>query len=186
METSNKKYIVKDIDPYSTISGKPSEYIPDYLGIKSLGPVTIVCGQSMSGKSVLLNNIFKNKLIYEYNPKNIYFFSTTIRGDLTYKPLLKYFAHGGHKLQIKKNVDVEYIQSIVERQEKIAHNQMLAMEKKDEPTLERILFVFDDMLADKAFKHHQSFLGSFATFCRHYGVSLLVLSQKWSAVPDVI
>lgn len=63
---------------------------------------------------------------------------------------------------------------------------MLAVEKKDEPELEKILFVFDDMLSDKAFKHHQSFLSSFATLCRHYGISMICLTQKWTAVPDTI
>ncbi len=63
----------------------------------------------MSGKSVILNNLFKHKLIYEYSPENIYFFSTTIRGDLTYKPLLKYIAGNGHKINIKKEVDIEFI-----------------------------------------------------------------------------
>lgn len=81
-------WVVENINPYEYISGEKSDYIPKYLGIKSLGPVMLIVGQSNSGKSVLLNNLFKKKLIYEYSPENIYFFSTTIRGDLTYKPLL--------------------------------------------------------------------------------------------------
>ena len=63
---------------------------------------------------------------------------------------------------------------------------MLAVSKSDEPALKKILFVFDDILSDKAFKHHQSFLSTFATLCRHFGVSMIVLSQKWSAIPDTI
>lgn len=94
----NEKYIVRDIDPYHNIIKKKESYIPEYLGLKKLGPVTIICGQSNSGKSVILNNIFEHKLIYEYEPKNIYFFSKTIRGDLTYKPLLKYIASTGNKI----------------------------------------------------------------------------------------
>jgi hypothetical protein len=114
MEKLDSTYVVKDINPYEYISGYSSEYIPNYLGIKSLGPVMLIVGQSNSGKSVLLNNLFKKKLIYEYSPENIYFFSTTIRGDLTYKPLLRYFAHKGYKLNIKKEVDVEFIKGIME------------------------------------------------------------------------
>lgn len=114
METLSA-FVVQDIDPYSTWSGNPSGHIKKYLGISGLGPVCIIAGQSNSGKSVLLNNLFKKKLIYEYAPENIYFFSSTIRGDLTYKPLLRYFAHLGHKLNIKKEVDVEFIKKIVER-----------------------------------------------------------------------
>lgn len=154
MEKTNPAFVVENVNPYEYISGDKSDYIPNYLGIKSLGPVMLIVGQSNSGKSVLLNNLFKKKLIYEYAPENIYFFSTTIRGDLTYKPLLWYFAHKGHKLNIKKEVDVEFIKKIMEHQEKIAENQMLAVSKSDEPALKKILFVFDDILSDKAFKHH--------------------------------
>lgn len=84
-KTPSKQYSVEDVDPYGSISG--SDYVPDYLGIDRLGPVTIICGQSNSGKSVILNNMFKHKLAHEYNPEDIYFFSKTIRGDLKYKPL---------------------------------------------------------------------------------------------------
>jgi hypothetical protein len=31
---------------------------------------------------------------------------------------------------------------------------MLAISKDDEPALKKILFIFDDILSDKAFKHH--------------------------------
>lgn len=33
---------------------------------------------------------------------------------------------------------------------------MYALKKEDEPELKKILFVFDDMLSDKNFKHHKS------------------------------
>lgn len=63
---------------------------------------------------------------------------------------------------------------------------MLALSLEDEPQLKKILFIFDDILSDKAFKHHQSFLSTFATLCRHFGVSMIILVQKWSGVPDTI
>ena len=63
---------------------------------------------------------------------------------------------------------------------------MFASKKEDEPELKNIVFVFDDMLSDKAFKHHTSDLSSFSCLCRHYGVSLIILTQKWTAVPDTI
>ena len=38
----SKQYSVEDVDPYGAISS--SDYVPDYLGIERLGPVTIICG----------------------------------------------------------------------------------------------------------------------------------------------
>lgn len=63
---------------------------------------------------------------------------------------------------------------------------MFALTQQDEPELKKILFVFDDMLSDKAFKHHTSDLSSFSCLCRHYGVSMIILTQKWTSVPDTI
>ena len=92
----------------------------------------------------------------------------------------------GGKINIKETVDFDYINKIVSGQEKIAHEQMIAEKKEDEPSLEKILFIFDDMLSDKSFRHHSSKLSSFACLCRHFGISLIVLSQKWNAVPNTI
>jgi septin family protein len=106
---------VKNIDPYDY---EEMKYEPNYLGIKKLGPVMIICGQSNSGKSVILNNIFRRKLIYEYECKNVYFFSKTIRGDLTYKPTLKLLStrtDPPSKINIFKTVDFEMINKIVEK-----------------------------------------------------------------------
>lgn len=180
----NASFDVSDIDPYSSISS--SDYVPDYLGINKLGPVTIICGQSNSGKSVILNNLFKHKLVHEYDPKDIYFFSKTVRGDLKYKPLFKYLAGRKTKINIYDKVDFAKINEIVKGQETVGMNQMFAQKKEDEPELKNIVFVFDDMLSDKAFKHHTSDLSGFSCLCRHYGVSLIILTQKWSAVPDTI
>lgn len=49
-----------------------------------------------------------------------------------------------------------------------------------------ILFIFDDMLSDKAFKHHTSKLSTFSTLCRHYGISMIILTQKWNSIPNTI
>jgi hypothetical protein len=63
---------------------------------------------------------------------------------------------------------------------------MYAKTKADEPELPKILFVFDDMLSDVVFKSHQSELSGFACLCRHYGISMIILSQKWTSIPDTI
>lgn len=174
---------VQDIDPYDF---NIYPYSKNFLGLSSLGPVTIICGQSNSGKSVILNNIFRYKLLHEYPAKDIYFFSKTIRGDLTYKPTLKILSSSGSQINIFPKVDFQIIDKIVKKQEQIGINQMISKDKGSEPVLPKILFIFDDMLSDKGFKHHTSDLSTFSTLCRHYGISMIVLTQKWTAVPDTI
>lgn len=165
----SKQYAIEDIDPYSTIN--KNDYVPNYLGFDKLGPVLIICGQSMSGKSVVLNNMLQKKLIHEYKPEDIHIFSKTVKGDLTYKPVLKYIVDKGKKPNIYNTVDFKIINDIVAKQEKVGINQMYAKTKEDEPKLKKILFIFDDMLSDKGFKSHTSQFATFATLCRHYGIS---------------
>jgi hypothetical protein len=69
----------------------------------------------MSGKSVILNNMLKKKLIHEYNPKDIYIFSKTVKGDLAYKPILKYIVNKDVKPKIYNNVDFKIINDIVQK-----------------------------------------------------------------------
>ena len=99
---------------------------------------------------------------------------------------MKQLAASGKKLNIYDNVDFKKINDIVKKQESIGINQMYALSKKDEPELPKILFIFDDMLSDKAFKHHKSELSGFSCLCRHYGINMIVLTQKWTACPDTI
>lgn len=63
---------------------------------------------------------------------------------------------------------------------------MVAKSKDDQPKLKKILFIFDDMLSDKAFKHHTSKLSTFSTLSRHYGISMIILTQKWNSIPNTI
>ena len=56
----------KKIDPYEDFSLDKKFYKPNYMNISELGPISILCAQSKSGKTNLLLNILKNKLIFEY------------------------------------------------------------------------------------------------------------------------
>ncbi len=66
--------------------------------------------------------MFKWKLVHEYNPEDIYFFSKTIRGDLKYKPLFKYLATKKNKIHISDKVDFNKINEIVKAQENVGQN----------------------------------------------------------------
>lgn len=83
------------------------------------------------------------------------------------------------KSQIYETVNVDLINEIINKQKVIGMNQMYSKAKAYEPNLPNYLFVFDDILSDKQFKHHQTFINSFATTCRHYNILLIILTQVW-------
>lgn len=109
---------VQPIDPDYDIT--TNDYQKDFLDIKELPPLTIVCGQTKSSKSTIINNLLAKKLIFEYQLSNIIFFSITTDGDLTYRPILKFIANNNldeHGNPVPMNifdvVDWEMINDIV-------------------------------------------------------------------------
>lgn len=59
-------------------------------GIELLRNNIIICGQSMSGKSSLLQNMLTKKYVHKIKPEHIYIFSKTASYDMAYRPLLKW------------------------------------------------------------------------------------------------
>ena len=88
MEQESNNWSVTEIDPNTKIT--KDMYDPNYMNIgKNFMPVcTLLIGQSNSGKTNLLVNLLIHKLLWEYPYENIYFFSKTITGDKTYRPIL--------------------------------------------------------------------------------------------------
>lgn len=86
MESGHSSWVVEEIDPKMKISR--DMYDANFMCIGELPVCTLIVGQSNSGKTTILNNLLIKKLIWEYEPENIYFFSKTIVGDKTYRPIL--------------------------------------------------------------------------------------------------
>lgn len=147
MDTTNlstHKYVAP-YDSYYKISR--DDYDPNYL--QSAPNITIVCGMSKSGKSTLLANWLAKRLIFEFDPNNIIFFSKTIKGDTTYKPIFAYLAEHAKKLNIHKSIKFNVIDDIMSKQETITNEIMVATSAQLEPVLPKYLFVFDDVIGDK-------------------------------------
>ena len=79
----------------------------------------ILCGQTMSGKTTLLQNLFVRRWLHEYDPKNVYIFSNTASMDMAYKPVLVYLYEQGQVLNLQSSIDMDKISDIVERQMEI-------------------------------------------------------------------
>lgn len=170
MESSKKSWSIKVVDPNLKIN--EGMHDTKFMGIKELPVCMMIIGQSNSGKTTLLVNLLIKKLIWEYPPENIYFFSKTIIGDKTYRPVLRYLASTDQAMNIYKSVDFNVINKIVEEQEDEQITEMARidasesdyvesdaddLEVKPKPkTPKKFLFIFDDILSDRQFKSHSS------------------------------
>jgi hypothetical protein len=110
------KYINENIDPYSEITH--ADYVPDYMGLKDF--VSMICtAQSNSGKSVFIVNCLKHKFLHEFKLENIWFFSKTLKTDLTYRPIISYYTKKKVKPWIFTEVDFKMIDELIKTQEQI-------------------------------------------------------------------
>lgn len=139
------------------------------MGLKDFVSM-IVTGQSNSGKSVFIVNCLKHKFLHEFPLENIWFFSKTLKTDLTYRPIISYYTKKKVKPRIFNEVDFKIIDSLIKSQEEIGLQQMVSKTKEDQPKLPKYLFVFDDMMNSKQFRSYKSDLSFFSMLCRHFGV----------------
>lgn len=110
------KFENPEVDFYSNIT--PNMYVKDYMNIDKFISI-IISGQSNCGKSNFVVNLLRFKLIHEFDLENIWFFSKTIKTDLTYRPIFKYFAENKIKPKIYDTVDFKMINQIVKTQEEV-------------------------------------------------------------------
>lgn len=158
------------------------------MGITKVGPINIILGQSLSGKTNLLLNIIKHKLLFEYDLDKIYIFSLTAKTDLNYWGLFKLYAEEKQKLNIFTKIDFEKIETLIKSQESNNIDKMIALSWEDAKEIEdnQYCFIFDDILSDKEFKRFDSKLAMFSTLCWHYNIHQFILTQMWTWVPKTI
>jgi hypothetical protein len=182
METTS--WTVNEIDPNTKVT--KDMYDPNYMNIKSLPVCTLFIGQSNSGKTTILVNLLIHKLLWEYDADNIFFFSKTIMGDKTYRPVLRYLADNDMTMNISKHVDFDIIDKIVKEQELIKLKNMAAINpgesdfdtdaETDFVVPPKYLFIFDDIISDRQFKSYNSKLSDFSTYSRHYEIAIIINS----------
>ena len=198
MEKSNNKnkthskYQIDLIDDFE--EWDKNDYIKDWMDFgdfQKFLPVMMVSGQSMSGKSNFILNLFKRRFIHQdLDFNNFYIFSSTAMANPQFRPLYKYIIkHTDVKNfsnMIYDTVNVDLIKNILRKQEQISKEMLMAKNKNVQPELPNYVFLFDDILSDKQFKHHGSFVNGLASMCRHYNILLIILTQVWQRIPNTI
>lgn len=89
--------------------------------------------------------------IHKIEPQNIFVFSKTAAFDLTYRPfwvyMTEHMTNPAQKFHIYESIDMDLIQTIVNKQKKIQKRNM-ATPKEDREEIKRLLFIYDDILGD--------------------------------------
>ena len=149
----------------------------------------IISGQSISGKTTILNNMLLKYWIWKIQPSNIFIFSKTASFDLAYRPFIRWVVNKikkeGGVLNIFESIDMQVIRGVVDEQKKLKKLNM-AVNKKGRKKIEKILMIYDDILGDSQLKSHQSELSSFTCVSRHSAITNIFLTQNYTSIPSTI
>lgn len=145
---------------------------------------SIVLGPSGSGKSILIQNMILD--IYKDCFSRIYIFSPSIDVDFqTWQPVKDYInkniTNDENEQMYFNNFDEEALSNIINTQRKIIEYQKKHNHKK----LFSILIVIDDYADSYHVSHHPLINGLF-TKSRHSQISVIVGSQKFRALSNII
>lgn len=127
----------------------------------------IIIAPSFSGKSNLIANIIRSKRFYRGFFKYVHFFSKTFQADRLWVQKFK-----TSEDFVKDNLDVQYIENIIEFQEKLKEN--------NEP-MEHHLFILDD-LANEIKDSKNDIITKLFFRGRHHLISTIITAQSYKSL----
>lgn len=166
-----------DIKPLETDKTKIPQKTASKTQIMPRYPFSmVISGRSGSGKTQLLLNILtRNELFGSYFHKILVFSPTANDLDDTYKSL------NLPKENFIKTFDTNLLETILKnRKHQIDQKGIEYVSKYN-----RVLLLFDDMIAEKDFLNSKETLMMF-TLLRHYLISICILSQSFMRIPRSI
>jgi len=132
--------------------------------------VTYIIGKRNSGKSYLLIQMLLSKDCFKGKFDEVIIINPTINYDEKYK-VIKFS-------RIFTEFSLELIESLINEFE----------EKRKQNPKYNVLLILDDCISQADFKNNLAThpLNTMAVNGRHWGLSLVILSQKWSAISSYI
>lgn len=146
---------------------------------------SIIVASSTGGKTVLIQNLILD--VYLDCFSRIFIFSPSVHTDPTFVEVKKYVKD---KLQVDENKEDIYfehynpddLQKVIDTQTKI----IKYMKDHNMKKLHSILIVIDDHSDDLNFVRHSQLLHSLATRGRHQAISLILSTQKYRSLANII
>ena len=164
--TKNISSIIKQLDNTFCCSDDP-------LLLQNNSCVYIISGRRGAGKSTLALSLMNSKLAYRKRFKNIFLVSPTARSDKKFKRLVDELNDDNKYFEELNESNIESILDIIKSDN----------EENDKKNLH--LIVLDDVVLDLP-KKKSSILNKLVIESRHHNVTLLILSQKYNAIPTII
>ena len=131
-------------------------------------------GKTMSGKSNLIIFLLNQKKYYKRFFDEIHIFCPTVHDDATYK---QYMDETKDTVIPHEEIDEETIMQTMEEQKRTIDKMGIRFSKN-------ILFIFDDIITDGAFK--KKFMKDLFFRGRHYNINIFLSSQSYKEVPRAL
>lgn len=158
--------IIKQLDNTYSCSDDP-------LLLHNGSCVYIISGRRGAGKSTLALCLLDSKLAYRKRFKNIFLISPTARTDKKFKRLVDELEEDGKFFEQLNQGNIESILDVIKSDN----------EQNDKKNLHCI--VLDDVVLDLP-KSKSNILNKLVIESRHHNCTLLILSQKYNAIPTII
>lgn len=166
MTKNNLSEIVKALDNTYSSSTDP-------LLLQNKSCVYIISGRRGSGKSTLALSLLNSKLAYRKRFKNLFLISPTARNDKKFSKVLKELDEDGKYFDELTEDNIHHILDIIK-----ADN-----EENNKKNLHCL--ILDDCVLDLP-KRKSNILNRLVIESRHHNTTLLILSQKYNAIPTII
>ena len=163
---ANLSSIIKPLDDTFHRDGDP-------LLLANKSSVYIITGRRGAGKSTLALCLLDSKLAYRKRFKHIFLISPTARSDKKFKRLVDELEEDN---QFYEQLNHDNIESILD----VIKSDNLENDKKNLHCI-----VLDDVVLDLP-KSKSNILNKLVIESRHHNVTLLILSQKYNAIPTII
>ena len=145
----------------------------------------VITGQSGSGKTVLLSNLILD--IYRNCFSRIHIWSSSVFLDPVWEPVKKYVENDLGVNSEKEKVyfdtcNIDEMQEVLDLQNKVNQYQ----KKNGANKIFSVLFLIDDFIDQASFAKHNNSLNALYIKARHFNVSIISSSQKFTGLSTTV
>lgn len=145
----------------------------DPLLLNNNSSIYIISGRRGMGKTTLCMNLLQSRQAYRKRFENIFLVSPTARTDTKLKKLVSELEEDGKYFD---TFSEDLIEAILE---------MIKADNEENEKRNKHLIILDDCVLDLS-KKRSSILNKLVITSRHNNITLLILTQKYNAIPTLI
>ena len=166
IKNNNLNDILKPLDNTFNASNDP-------LLLNNNSSVYVINGRRGSGKSSLILNLLNNKIAYRKRFSNVFLISPTAKSDGKFKKLVKELDEDNKYYDTLNEQNIEEILEFVRSDN----------DENDKKNLHCL--ILDDVVLDLP-KSKSSLLNKIVITSRHLNMTIVIVTQKYNALPTII